>query len=90
MKRCACKRLSTALILVTVVLMFTTPAVAGKSVDRAVLVTDGFRFSSVRGYRDANFVPGAVKYGDVIEGVTMQEQLDEVTGLSRKRIIDLL
>jgi DNA-directed RNA polymerase subunit beta' len=33
-------------------------------------------------------VAGTVKYGDVIEGVTMQEQLDEVTGLSRKRIIE--
>ncbi len=31
---------------------------------------------------------GVVKYGDVIEGVTMQEQLDEVTGLSRKVIIE--
>ena len=27
-------------------------------------------------------VPGVVKFGDVIEGVTMTEQLDEVTGLS--------
>jgi DNA-directed RNA polymerase subunit beta' len=33
-------------------------------------------------------VAGTIKYGDVIEGVTMQEQLDEVTGLSRKVIIE--
>lgn len=33
-------------------------------------------------------VSGTLKYGDVIEGVTMQETLDEVTGLSRKRIIE--
>src|SRR3954454_17227635 len=33
-------------------------------------------------------VPGVVKFGDVIEGVTMTEQLDEVTGLSRKSIIE--
>ena len=33
-------------------------------------------------------VGGIVKYGDIIEGVTMQEQLDEVTGLSRKVIIE--
>ncbi|MBI5511702.1 MAG: DNA-directed RNA polymerase subunit beta' [Deltaproteobacteria bacterium] len=33
-------------------------------------------------------VAGTVKFGDVIEGVTMQEQLDEVTGLSRKKIIE--
>jgi len=29
-----------------------------------------------------------VKFGDVIEGVTMTEQLDEVTGLSRKSIME--
>ena len=33
-------------------------------------------------------VTGAVKYGDIIDGVTMQEQLDEHTGLSRKVIIE--
>ncbi len=33
-------------------------------------------------------VAGVAKFGDVIEGVTMQETLDEVTGLSRKRIIE--
>ena len=33
-------------------------------------------------------VGGRVKFGDVIEGVTMTEQLDEVTGLSRKSIIE--
>src|SRR5687767_6380568 len=33
-------------------------------------------------------VGGVVKYGDIIEGVTMQEQLDEVTGLSRKVVIE--
>jgi len=33
-------------------------------------------------------VPGVVRYIDIIEGVTMNEQLDEVTGLSRKSIIE--
>jgi len=33
-------------------------------------------------------VDGTVKYGDIIEGKTMQEQVDEVTGLSRKVIIE--
>ncbi len=33
-------------------------------------------------------VSGVVKFGDVIEGVTMNETLDEVTGLSRKRIVE--
>ena len=33
-------------------------------------------------------VGGTIKYGDIIEGVTMQEKLDEVTGLSRKEIVE--
>jgi DNA-directed RNA polymerase subunit beta' len=33
-------------------------------------------------------VGGVIAFGDVIEGVTMQEQLDEVTGLSRKVIVE--
>ncbi|GFO57526.1 DNA-directed RNA polymerase subunit beta' [Geomonas sp. Red276] len=33
-------------------------------------------------------VAGRIKFGDVIEGVTMEEQVDEVTGLSRKVIIE--
>lgn len=33
-------------------------------------------------------VSGTVKYGDVIEGKTMQELVDEVTGLSRKVIVE--
>jgi DNA-directed RNA polymerase subunit beta' len=33
-------------------------------------------------------VSGYVKYGDIIDGVTMQESLDEITGLSRKTIIE--
>ena len=33
-------------------------------------------------------VAGVAKFGDIIEGVTMKEQLDEVTGLSRKVIIE--
>ncbi len=33
-------------------------------------------------------VGGVVKFGDIIEGVTMVEQTDEVTGLSRRSIMD--
>jgi len=33
-------------------------------------------------------VSGRVKFGDIIEGVTMQEQLDEVTGFSTKVICE--
>ncbi|MCG8553890.1 MAG: DNA-directed RNA polymerase subunit beta' [Proteobacteria bacterium] len=31
---------------------------------------------------------GVVKYGDIVEGVTMEEKLDEVTGLSRRVVIE--
>jgi len=33
-------------------------------------------------------VDGAIKFGDIVEGKTMQEQVDEVTGLSRKVIVE--
>lgn len=33
-------------------------------------------------------VSGRVKFGDIIEGATMEEKLDEVTGLSRKEIVE--
>ncbi len=33
-------------------------------------------------------VSGRAKFGDVLEGTTMSEQVDEVTGLSRKVIVD--
>jgi DNA-directed RNA polymerase subunit beta' len=33
-------------------------------------------------------VDGTAKYGDIIEGKTMQEQVDEVTGLSRKVVTE--
>ncbi len=33
-------------------------------------------------------VSGVIKYGDLIEGVTMEEKLDEVTGLSRRVVIE--
>lgn len=40
-------------------------AMAGDAVDAAVVDTDGFRFDDLRSWRDPNFLPGAVKYGDV-------------------------
>jgi dienelactone hydrolase len=40
-------------------------AIAGKAVDRAAVDTEGFRFANLRSYRDQNFIPGAVKYGDL-------------------------
>ena len=40
-------------------------AIAGSVIDHAILQTDGFRFSSVTSFKDEQFVPGSVKYGDV-------------------------
>ncbi|QDT07886.1 Acetyl xylan esterase (AXE1) [Rubripirellula lacrimiformis] len=40
-------------------------AIAGDAIDHAVIDTDGFRFASITNYRDPNFVPGSVKYGDL-------------------------
>lgn len=40
-------------------------ALAGSAVQRAVIDTEGFRFGDVESYGDVNFVPGAVKYGDL-------------------------
>jgi DNA-directed RNA polymerase subunit beta' len=33
-------------------------------------------------------ITGVIKYGDIVDGVTMEEKLDEVTGLSRRVIIE--
>ena len=40
-------------------------AIAGSQIDKAAIDTQGFRFASITSYRDANFLPGAVKYGDL-------------------------
>jgi hypothetical protein len=40
-------------------------ALAGSTVERAAIDTGGFRFADIRSYRESNFVPGAVKYGDL-------------------------
>ncbi|MAR09984.1 MAG: acetylxylan esterase [Blastopirellula sp.] len=40
-------------------------AIAGDMIDKAAIDTRGFRFTQVKSYRDPNFLPGAVKYGDL-------------------------
>ena len=40
-------------------------AQAGSAVDRAAIDTAGFRFQKLKSIRDLNFLPGAVKYGDL-------------------------
>ena len=38
---------------------------AGDAVSRAIVDTGGFRFASLTSYLDPDFLPGAVKYGDL-------------------------
>jgi dienelactone hydrolase len=38
---------------------------AGDAIDRAAIDTAGFRFSKLASFDDADFLPGAVKYGDL-------------------------
>ena len=33
-------------------------------------------------------IGGAVKFGDIVEGVTMEEKVDERTGLSTKVVVE--
>ncbi|MCP4262389.1 MAG: acetylxylan esterase [Planctomycetes bacterium] len=40
-------------------------AITGDDVDSAAIDTGGFRFANLASYRDVNFLPGAVKYGDL-------------------------
>ncbi|MGI9468035.1 MAG: alpha/beta hydrolase family protein [Rubripirellula sp.] len=40
-------------------------AIAGPAIARAAIDTNAFRFEQVDRYQDMNFVPGAVKYGDL-------------------------
>ncbi|MDD5233538.1 MAG: DNA-directed RNA polymerase subunit beta' [Syntrophales bacterium] len=56
----------------------------GESVKKGSLIAEWDPFS----IPILSEVSGIVKFGDIIEGKTMQEQVDEVTGLSRKVIIE--
>ncbi len=40
-------------------------AQAGAAISRSAIDTDGFRFAKLRTINDLNFLPGAVKYGDL-------------------------
>lgn len=40
-------------------------ALAGEMIDSAAIDSGGFRFEQLTTWRDANFLPGAVKYGDL-------------------------
>lgn len=40
-------------------------AVAGDAIGKAAVQSDGFRFADLKSFRDPDFIPGAVKYGDL-------------------------
>ena len=40
-------------------------ALVGSRIGKAAIDTQGFRFADIRSYRDPNFLPGVVKYGDL-------------------------
>jgi hypothetical protein len=40
-------------------------AVTSNEVDSAAIDTGGFRFANLASYRDVNFLPGPLKYGDL-------------------------
>ncbi len=46
-------------------LVAAAAAVAGKEVEKTVVDDSDFRFAEIKSYRDPNFIPGAVKYGDL-------------------------
>ena len=43
----------------------TARALAGEKVHTAIIDTNGFRFGNITQYHDVNFLPGAIKYGDL-------------------------
>ncbi len=49
----------------TTPLVAAAAAVAGEKVDKTVIDNPDFRFADIKTYRDPNFIPGAVKYGDL-------------------------
>ncbi len=58
--------------------------IAGDALDQTLLEPGGFQFADLTSYRAPDFIPGAVKYGDVAglleaagEGITVIGQIDE-------------
>ena len=46
-------------------LLAAARAIVGDELSKAAIDTKGFRFDSLTDWKDANFLPGAVKYGDM-------------------------
>jgi DNA-directed RNA polymerase subunit beta' len=63
---------------------FKEKIVDGKAIEKGQIIADWDPFS----IPILAEIDGIVKFGDIIEGKTMQEQVDENTGLSRKVIVE--
>lgn len=47
---------------------------AGDHLDRLIVDDGNFRFAEIKSWRDPNFLPGAVKYGDLTEFISCSNQ----------------
>ena len=52
--------------------------VGGEVIQKAWIDTSGFRFANLKNHWDANFLPGAVKYGDIAGLLTLNTPFDTV------------
>ena len=50
--------------------------VGGEVIQKAWIDTSGFRFANLKNHWDANFLPGAVKYGDIAALLTLNAPFD--------------
>ncbi len=66
--------------------------VAGQAVDRSLLDLGGFRFQKLTAFDDADFLPGAVKYGDLpgLVGLLDPQRVHDVTGQSAATALQAL
>lgn len=55
-------------------------AIAKNAIKKAAFDTGGFRFADIKDYRDPNFLPGAVKYGDLPSLLAMSAPLQTWLG----------
>ena len=58
-------------------------ALAGELLDRLVIDDASFRFSAIKSWRDPNFLPGAVKYGDLPEFLKLAKDASAAESLDQ-------
>ena len=65
-----------------------TRALAGDAIDRSAIDVSGFQFANLKSWRDPDFLPGAIKYGD-ISGILASADSDNPLLLGRKKANDI-